>query len=138
MSAPETDPDAEHFVEQVINGNAVVMFALEWCEFCWAVRKLFGKLGVDYCSVDLDSVRYQESELGIKVRAVLERRTGVPTIPQIFIGGAHVGGASELFDAIRDGSAQALFEKHAVSYDTALTINPYDLMPKWLQPRKSA
>ena len=138
VSTPETDPDAEHFVEQVINGNAVVMFALEWCEFCWAVRKLFGKLGVDYCSVDLDSVRYQESELGIKVRAVLERRTGVPTIPQIFIGGTHVGGASELFDAIRDGSAQALFEKHAVSYDTALTINPYDLMPKWLQPRKSA
>jgi cysteine synthase A len=36
-------------------GNAVVMFDLEWCEFCWAVRKLLARLGVAFASVDLDS-----------------------------------------------------------------------------------
>jgi len=35
------DPAAQAYVSDVVHDNAVVMFALEWCEFCWAVRKLF-------------------------------------------------------------------------------------------------
>ena len=30
-------------------------------------------------------------------------RVGAPTIPQIFVGGAHVGGCTEMFDAFNDG-----------------------------------
>ncbi len=114
------------------------MFALEWCEFCWAARKLFSRLSVEFLSVDLDSVRYQEGDLGINVRAVLEDRIGSPTIPQIFIGGEHVGGATELFDSFRYGEAQKLFAKHDVEFDSGADFDPYGLMPKWLQPRKSA
>ena len=35
-------------------------------------------------------------------------RTGAKTIPQIFIGGTHVGGATDLFDAWRSGTAREL------------------------------
>ena len=77
------------------------MFALEWCEFCWSVRKLFAQLGIAYRSVDLDSVAYQAARpAAAKIRAVLKARTGTPTIPQIFIGGEHVGGCTDLFDAM--------------------------------------
>ena len=38
-------PSAEAFVTDVVRDHGVVMFALEWCEFCWAVRKLFGAPG---------------------------------------------------------------------------------------------
>ncbi|MDH5311250.1 MAG: cysteine synthase A, partial [Gammaproteobacteria bacterium] len=101
--AATLDEEAENFVTNVVRDHAVVMFALEWCEFCWAVRKLFAKLGIPYQSVDIDSVAFQEGDIGVKIRDVLKDRTGAPTIPQIFIGGAHVGGCMDLFDAMRDG-----------------------------------
>jgi cysteine synthase len=134
----ELDPDAERFVAELIEKEPVVLFALEWCEFCWSVRKLFGKLGVSYRSVDLDSVEYQEDDRGGKIRAVLADRTGVPTIPQIYIAGQHIGGCTELFDAVRDGSARELMEKNGIAFDADADVDPYALLPNWLQPRKSA
>ena len=132
----DIEPEAERFVRGIIDDESVLLFALEWCEFCWSVRKLFGRLGVEYTSVDLDSVEYQQDNLGGKIRTVLEDCTGSPTIPQVFIGGKHVGGATELFDAMRDGSMQVLFEEHGVSFDENEEFDPYDLLPSWLQPRK--
>jgi cysteine synthase A len=132
------DPVAKEFFRDVTENEPVVMFSLEWCEFSWSARKLFSKLGVDYRSVDLDSVEFKNNDFGGKIREVLEERTGSPTIPQIFIGGRHIGGATELFDAMRDGSMQTLFGTHGVDFDESLDLDPYDLLPQWLQPRKSA
>src|SRR5690606_23098089 len=132
------DPEAKRFVAEILRDKPVVMFALEWCEFCWSVRKLFARLGIEYTSVDLDSVAYQAGDRGGKIRAVLAARTGVRTIPQIFIGGAHVGGAMDLFEAWRNGSARELLAKSGVHFDAGLELDPYTLLPKWLQPRKTA
>jgi cysteine synthase len=136
--AVEFDPAAQTFVREVIDNEAVLMFSLEWCEFSWSVRKLFSRLGVAYRSVDLDSVELQQDDRGGKIRAVLDARTGVPTIPQIFIGGEHIGGATELFDAMRAGRMQALLHRHGADFDASQDFDPYELMPKWLQPRRSA
>ena len=132
------DAEAEKLVDEVIRNEPVVLFALEWCEFCWSVRKLFAKVGIQYRSVDLDSVAYQAGELGGKIRAVLAKRTGAVTIPQIYIGGAHIGGATDLFDAWRKGSIQQALNEHKIPYDASAAIDPYTLLPKWLHPRKSA
>jgi cysteine synthase A len=132
------DAEAERFYDQALRDEPVVLFALEWCEFCWSVRKLFARLGIEYRSVDLDSVAYQAGERGSKIRAVLAARTGTKTIPQVFIGGKHVGGATELFEAWRSGAAQALLVSRGVKFDAAADLDPYSLLPKWLQPRKSA
>jgi cysteine synthase A len=134
----QLDPAAEEFFHGVTENEPVVMFSLEWCEFSWSVRKLFGRLGVDYRSVDLDSVEFQKNDFGGKIREVLEERTGVLTIPQVFIGGRHIGGATELFDAMRNGSMQELLRSHGIDFDESVDFDPYDLMPKWLQTRKSA
>jgi cysteine synthase A len=69
---------------------------------------------------------------------VLAARTGAKTIPQIFIGGTHVGGATELFDAWRGGRAQALLKSCGAAFDAGVDLDPYSLLPKWQQPRKSA
>jgi cysteine synthase A len=132
------DEDARSFVDEVIDDKPVVMFALEWCEFCWAVRKLFAKLGIAYESVDLDSVAFQHNDIGVKIRAVLKDRIGSPTIPQVFVGGRHVGGCSELFDAMQDGSLWALLDDAGVPYDRNVDVDPRALLPKWVHPRKSA
>ncbi|MDG2175208.1 MAG: glutaredoxin domain-containing protein [Gammaproteobacteria bacterium] len=111
------------------------MFALEWCEFCWSVRKMFEKLVIQYQSIDLDSVAYQEDNRGGKIRVALKAKTGLPTIPQVFVGGHHVGGCTETFDAFNGGELQKLFEANAVNFDQAQKFDAYTLLPKWLQPR---
>ncbi len=135
---PALDPEAERFVSAVLADEPVVLFALEWCEFCWSVRKLFARLGIEYRSVDLDSVTYQQNDRGGKIRAVLLARLGVGTIPQIFVGGEHIGGCTELFDAMREGKLQARLRQCGIAWDESVELDPYTLFPKWLQPRKSA
>jgi cysteine synthase A len=134
----ELAPQAEALVDKVIADNHVVMFALEWCEFCWAGRKLFARLGIDYKSVDLDTVALQEDDMGGKIRAVLEARTGSPTIPQIYIGGEHIGGCTDLFDEFSAGKMQQRLEACGLAFDNSQKFDPYELLPKWIQPRRSA
>ena len=133
----QIDPDAARFVTDLVRDEPVVLFALEWCEFCWSVRKLYAQLGIKYRSVDLDSVEYQANDLGGKIRAVLADRTGAKTIPQVFVGGEHIGGCTELFDAWRNGSIQRRLAENGIGYDIEVDVDPYSLLPKWLQPRKA-
>ncbi len=136
--AAPADAEAEAFVDQAIVEHPVLMFALEWCEFCWAVRKLFGRLGIAYRSVDLDSVRYQQGGLGTRLRGELRERTGAPTIPQIWVAGTHLGGATDVFDALRSGRLQALLDSAGVAFDRQAHIDPEDFLPRWLHPRQPA
>jgi cysteine synthase A len=130
-------PDALAFLDEATHDpdNPVVLFALEWCEFCWSVRKMFAEYEIPYRSIDLDSVEYQQDNKGGKIRAALHERTGLKTIPQIYIAGEHIGGATELFDACRDGSMARLLDLSNVSWNTAIDRDPYSLLPGWLQSR---
>jgi len=132
------DPEAERFVTEAVANEPVVMFAFEWCEFCWSVRKLFARMGIQYRSVDIDSVAYQVDNRGGKIRAVLAQRIGSPTIPQVYVGGKHIGGCTELFDAVRDGSLQKWMTERGIAYDATVKLDPYELLPNWLQSRKTA
>ena len=135
--APAAPADAIDLVRQTISDPAqpVTLYALEWCEFCWSVRKMFARYEIPYRSVDLDSVAYQEGNLGGRIRAALAELTGARTIPQIFIGGKHVGGATDLFDAMRSGSLKQLLDEHGVSYNKDVTDDPYTFLPGWLHAR---
>ena len=130
-------PKSVAFVEEVVGDpdNPVVMFALEWCEFCWSVRKMFAAAGITYRSIDLDSVPYQAENWGGEIRVALRGRTNSPTIPQIFVGGRHVGGCTEAFDAYKDGSLQELLEKNGVQFNAQQKLEPYSFLPAWLHPR---
>jgi cysteine synthase A len=131
------DPAAERFVAEAIGstGQPVVMFALEWCEFCWSARRLFAAFDIPYRSVDLDSVKYQQDDMGGKIRAILRARTGSPTIPQIFVGGRHIGGCTELFDACGNGTLRSMLAGLGIDMNDLEGVDPYSFLPKWLHPR---
>jgi len=137
QSPTEPTPDDIAFVARAIEDGErpVVMFSLEWCEFCWSVRRLFALLEIPYRSVDLDSVEFQEGDRGGRVRSVLTERTSFTTIPQVFVGGEFVGGCTEVFDAYNTGRLQELLGRNHVSYAATLEIDPYDCLPSWLHPR---
>jgi len=137
VAADALDPEAVTFVDTTVAREPVVMFALEWCEFCWSLRKLFQQLGIEYHSVDLDSVTYQRDNLGGRIRPVLAQRTGAVTIPQIFIGGEHLGGCTDLFDACADGSLERRLAALDIPCKSPAEIDLKALLPQWVQPRRS-
>jgi cysteine synthase A len=137
-ASPETaTPEAVAFVEQALDEKSavVVMFALEWCEFCWSVRRLMKEFGIPYRSIDLDSAAYQKDNLGGEIRVALRQKIGSPTIPQIFVGGEYIGGCTETFDAFNEGRLQKLLETNGVSFDRSKKADAYSFLPKWLHPR---
>ncbi len=132
------DEEAEAFVKQALSDaqQPIVLFALEWCEFCWSVRKLFAKLEIPYTALDLDSIKFQEDNMGGKIRAVLLDHLGTPTIPQIFIGGQHIGGATDLFANYSSGELTELLGKHDIKMkDMPEDFEPLSLLPGWLHKR---
>jgi cysteine synthase A len=133
----EAPVEAVNFLREATHddANPVVLFALEWCEFCWSVRKMFAHYGIPYRSVDLDSVAYQDDNWGGKIRKALEADTGLKTIPQIYIGGEHVGGATDLFDGIKDGRITAMLEANKIEWDHSADTDPYSFLPTWLHKR---
>ncbi len=140
VPAPSSDdapvtPEARALVNGAIDSaeTPVVVFALTWCEFTWAVRKLFTRCGIAFRSIDLDSVEYQVDDLGARVRAALTERTGVTTIPQIFVGRTLVGGAMDTFAAFASGRLQKLLASSQVPFEDTVGDKLYSLMPGWAQ-----
>lgn len=134
LSNSNRDVEAEQFIADVLRENKVVLFALQWCEFCWSVRRMFAALDITYRSVDLDSVELQEGDWGGRIRRALTALTGMETIPQIFVGGELVGGCTETFDHWRSGRLQSLLTAHGMQFN-GKEIDPYQLLPAWLHPR---
>ena len=66
----------------------VVIYTTPVCPYCVSAKRLLKKKGVAYVEVDVagdDEARIQLTE-----------RTGLRTVPQIFVGDEHVGGSDDL------------------------------------------
>ena len=68
------------------------------------------------------------------MRAALRERTGWNTLPQIFIGGEFVGGATDLFDEALQGRLLQRLRAQGIEPREEMR-NPYGFLPKWLHSR---
>jgi cysteine synthase len=127
------DPEAAAFVDATVVDAAqpVVLFSFEWCEFSWAVRKMFAAYKIPYLSIDLDSVAYQVGNRGGKIRAALGAKISATTIPQIFVGGELIGGCTETLQSLKDGDLQKRLARSGVKYDEAQRADPFSFLPNW-------
>ena len=125
---------AKDFLHNLLNDKQqpVALFALEWCEFCWSLRKLFTQCGIDFRSVDLDSAENQKDNWGGQVRAALTEHSGCATIPQVFIGGEFIGGCSDTLDGFKTGELQEKLKRAGISFTEPEGLDPYSLLPKWV------
>ena len=135
--ALSADTEAADFVARIIDSKQqpVVMFALEWCEFCWALRNVFAKFEIACRSIDLDSVEYQSGGRGGKIRAALAARTSMSTIPQVFFSGEFIGGCTETLDALKTGRLQQIMDRGNVPFNHSVSVDPHSFLPSWLHPR---
>lgn len=102
------------------------------------MHKLFAAAGIAYRSVDLDGPDYRENDWGGAVRKALAQKTGAVTIPQIFVGGRHIGGATETFDAFNGGELAQRLGEIGQHVDASGVGDAYGFLPAWLHPRKPA
>ena len=131
-------PKASTHIDEILTDSVspIVFFALEWCEFCWSARRLLEKMDVAYETVNLDGPAYADGSWASDVRSALAQRSGgAVTIPQIFVRGEHIGGATDLFDAFNAGDLTKLFDKATIAHKPTDVKNAYSLLPKWMQTR---
>jgi len=139
-SAPGTEevtPEAQAFVADAVSDRRqpVVLFALEWCEFCWSVRRLLADRRIAYRDITLDSVELQEGQRGGRIRAALIDRTSFKTIPQLFVGGEFIGGCTEVLNAWKEGRLQRIMKEHGIPFEDKPGLDPFSFLPSWLHPR---
>ena len=131
------DEDARRFVADAIAGHPgkMVMFAMSWCEFCWAVRKLFAALDIPFVSIDIDTTDFREANDVPKIRAALAEVAGGPTIPQIYADGTHLGGSMDIIAAADSGGLQKLLAEKGIPCGDA-KLDPYGFLPNWVKQPK--
>ena len=71
-----------------MSGPKVIMYVTDWCPYCSRARRLLESKGVSVEEIDVEAVPGAREEL--------LARSGSSSVPQIFIGESHVGGADEL------------------------------------------
>jgi glutaredoxin 3 len=81
----------------------VLMYLTAACPYCQAAQRLLDRKGI----TDVEKVRV---DLEPARRAEMVQRSGRTSVPQIWIGGRHVGGCDELYALERDGALDRLLE----------------------------
>jgi glutaredoxin 3 len=81
----------------------VMMYSTAICPYCVRAEQLLRAKGV----ADIAKVRV---DLEPARRAEMMQKTGRRTVPQIYIGGVHVGGYDDLVVLDRAGKLQPLLE----------------------------
>lgn len=84
------------------NRPKVVMYATSWCPYCARARQLLERKGVEFQEIDIEAAPGARSQM--------ITRSGRSTVPQIFIGDAHVGGCDDLHDLEARGGLDKLLQ----------------------------
>ena len=102
--------DVGQYVQDHIHGADVMVFAKSYCPFCKKARQLLQDLHEQQNQdawtlyvIDLDLLGQEDGPL---IQMELLEQTGQKTVPNIFLGGRHIGGNAELQTMHQTGALQ--------------------------------
>ena len=81
--------------------SEVIIYTTTMCPYCVRAKQLLKSKGVSYREIDVGGSAKLRQEM-------TSRAGGRHTVPQIFIGGQHVGGCDELIGLNRSGALDGL------------------------------
>lgn len=81
----------------------VEIYSSMFCGFCARAKRLLKSKGVEFDEIDVDTAPDRRQEM-------VDRSGGRTSVPQIFIGGAHVGGSDDLAALDQSGRLDRLLE----------------------------
>ncbi|WP_296577618.1 glutaredoxin 3 [Phreatobacter sp.] len=67
----------------------IVVYTKDYCPYCHAAKELLRKKGAAFTEVDIQKHPDRRAEM-------IQKAGGRTTVPQIFIGGRHVGGCDDI------------------------------------------
>ncbi len=67
----------------------IVVYTKDYCPYCHAAKDLLRKKGAAFTEVDIQKHPERRAEM-------IQKSGGRSTVPQIFIGGTHVGGCDDI------------------------------------------
>ncbi len=67
----------------------VVLYVRSWCPWCHQARELLATKGIRQREIDIEKEPDRQAEM-------IERAAGRTTVPQVIIGGRHIGGFDDL------------------------------------------
>lgn len=73
----------------------ILIYSTSYCPFCDRAKNLLDNKGIQYKVINLTSDPFELTKL--------KERTGMKTVPQIFIGDEFIGGFQELSDLNQSG-----------------------------------
>jgi glutaredoxin 3 len=79
----------------------ITIYTTPYCPFCHSAKALLKRKEVAYREIDVSRDPAERQAMMIKAN-------GRWTVPQIFIGGTHVGGSDDLHDLDRRGKLDAM------------------------------
>ena len=79
----------------------VLIYTSPLCGFCHAAKRLLNQKGVAFEEVNVLTNPSRKPEM-------IEKAGGRTSVPQIFVGGTHVGGCDDLYDLERAGKLDGL------------------------------
>ena len=74
----------------------VEIYTSPYCGYCLRAKRLLAQKGVAFAETDVSGDMALRAEM-------IQRAGGRRTVPQIFIGGTHIGGCDELYALDRAG-----------------------------------
>jgi glutaredoxin 3 len=87
--------------ERAAAAATVMIYTRATCPYCIRAKRLLEMRGARFEEVDIDREPGRRAEM-------IGRSGGRTTVPQIFIGGAHVGGCDDLFELEMEGRLDGL------------------------------
>jgi glutaredoxin 3 len=81
----------------------ILLYTTQFCGYCRVAKQLLRGKGLEFEEIDVGFDAEKRIEM-------IERATGLRTVPQIFIHGRHVGGYEELSALDREGKLEAWLE----------------------------
>lgn len=82
------------------------MFSKSWCPFCNATKSLFRSMNVDAEVLELDLMGKE----GEEIQMALFQLTNQKSVPNVFVGGKHIGGNDDTQLAAKQGKLQELLK----------------------------
>lgn len=79
----------------------IEIYTKTFCPYCWRAKSLLESKGVDFKEISVDFA-------GEEKVMMVQRAGGRTTVPQIFIGGLHVGGCDDLLALEHAGKLDSL------------------------------
>jgi glutaredoxin 3 len=80
---------------------SITVYTTKFCPYCHMAKELLRKKGVIFEEIDVSCCRELRVEMS-------QKAGGRSTVPQIWIGGRHVGGCDDLYTLEREGKLDVL------------------------------